>query len=142
MQRYGTEECRGCYGDNVWCRVLGAWLRTWNERWGLRRFVVTDVRFPNEADWIREHGGLVVKLYGRGRKLTAEQRAHPSEAGVDAITPDLAIDNSPENSVEAVNELLDTVKGWMTVEELTERPPQAVQEQMAALPNGLRREVI
>jgi len=55
------------------------------------RFVVTDVRFPNEVRRLRERGGVVVRL----RRPSAEQSdaasLHASETALDAM-PDDAFD--------------------------------------------------
>ena len=55
--------------------------------------VFDDLRFENEAEWVRDMGGIVVCLYRGGKEFTAD---HASEAGY--ATPDLLIKDygSPE----------------------------------------------
>ncbi|MCY0946801.1 hypothetical protein [Streptomyces antarcticus] len=62
LQRLGTEGGRAVLGENVWVDAL---LRD-RETWGPT--VITDVRFPNEADAIRAHGGLVLLVERPGQE--------------------------------------------------------------------------
>lgn len=57
LQRYGTEAHRDVFGDNFWVD---------NVRLGHhgRILMVTDVRFPNEAQAVRSAGGHVVRVVG------------------------------------------------------------------------------
>ncbi len=43
---------------------------------------ITDVRFENEADWIRSEGGVVVHIAGRETTVEGAAAQHASEAGV------------------------------------------------------------
>lgn len=52
--------------------------------------VIPDVRFDNEATWIREHGGIVIKLHRDEVKPVEE---HASEAGIDATLIDWHVVN-------------------------------------------------
>jgi hypothetical protein len=64
----------------VRCSALERWLRIWHARWGIQRFVVTDVRSRSELSWIHRMGGKVLALKGdRTRVLTAEENAHCPE---------------------------------------------------------------
>ncbi len=54
-------------------------------------WVITDVRFPNEAEAIRAAGGKVVKVHRPG--MAGDQDAHASEASVDLINPDVLFVN-------------------------------------------------
>lgn len=62
LQRLGTEAMRGTFGDDFWLR-----------RWELeaakhteRVVIVEDARFPNEADYLKAKGALVIGIY-RGK---------------------------------------------------------------------------
>lgn len=62
LQRYGTEGHRDVFGPDFW---LDAALPIETDGWyDDRLYVVTDVRFPNEAARIRDLGGTVVGLLG------------------------------------------------------------------------------
>ncbi|MGW3336180.1 deoxynucleotide monophosphate kinase family protein [Streptomyces sp. NPDC001009] len=69
LQRLGTEAGRGVLGENVWVDALFRDAETWGPT------VITDVRFPNEADAIRARGGLVVAI----RRPGVEAGRHVSE---------------------------------------------------------------
>ncbi len=53
--------------------------------------VITDVRYPNEADWIRANGGAIVAIERDG---TPEVRAHSSEEHFDELQPEHRISNN------------------------------------------------
>jgi hypothetical protein len=71
------------------------WLRMGMQRVDDQRtrgpVVVTDVRYPNEADAIRERGGLIVRVYRTG--TAPGPNAHESETALDDYEEDLAIEN-------------------------------------------------
>jgi hypothetical protein len=70
---------REIIGPNVW--VDAAFLG-WNPT---RPTVITDVRFPNEVQAIRDRGGLIVKIVREGHK---PPNNHVSETYVDEVDPD------------------------------------------------------
>lgn len=74
MQTLGTEWGRELVNPDFW--LLMAKQRLLNNGPGM---VVTDVRFPNEADWVRKHGLLIHVL----RPDAKEIEAHTSESGVE-----------------------------------------------------------
>jgi hypothetical protein len=90
LQRYGTEAHRDVFGEDFW---LDAALPA--ERNGIRGrvaydeslYVVTDVRFPNEAQRIRDLGGIVVGIIGP----SDDTGSHASEVPLDC---DLWINNT------------------------------------------------
>ena len=54
-----------------------------------RMVVVTDVRFQNEADYIREIGGVVIGIKGRN----PQTMSHSSETELNSIVPDITLIN-------------------------------------------------
>lgn len=90
LQEEGTERGRNVFGEDVWVRALLARLRKVEETWGIDQFVVTDVRFVNEVEFIHKHGGIVLRIDAPTRfannGMTAEQRQHPSECDLDRLT--------------------------------------------------------
>lgn len=61
-------------------------------RWcNLDRWVITDCRFPNEADAVRRAGGGVIKVVRPS--LQQEVDLHASETSIDEIEPDYLILN-------------------------------------------------
>ncbi|MGP3686216.1 hypothetical protein ACTVZO_16170 [Streptomyces sp. IBSNAI002] len=75
LQQLGTEGGRAVLGENVWVDAL---LRDY-ESWGPT--VITDVRFPNEADAIRSRGGLVLLVERAGQ----DHIAHAGHASENAL---------------------------------------------------------
>ena len=59
LQLLGTESGRNVFGDNLWTTSVKA--RIDNDRVNLDH-VITDVRFPNEIDVIRQWGGRVYRV--------------------------------------------------------------------------------
>jgi len=57
MQRTG-EAGRRAFGQDFWIRQASMRLNR-----ETRNVIVTDVRYPNEAEWIRESGGIVVRIF-------------------------------------------------------------------------------
>jgi hypothetical protein len=52
--------------------------------------VIADVRFPNEADWVRMHGGRLIRV----QREVAPVAAHESERFVDELAVDDTIYNT------------------------------------------------
>lgn len=87
-QTLGTEWGRSIEPE-FWLRIASARLDTLQDR-GLRHFVISDVRFLNEAAWIKLLGGEVWRVE---RPSAEPVREHASEL-ISHITPDRIIDNS------------------------------------------------
>ena len=58
---------------------------------GLGVFCVSDVRFMNEAAWVRKQGGVIWRVH---RDLAGPVREHVSESEQDDIKPNLTIHNN------------------------------------------------
>jgi hypothetical protein len=85
MQTAGTEWGRALIGEDFW---TGLWTSTANEVLAQgKRVVCDDCRFDNEADAVRDIGGVVLQLVGRG----GLPGMHSSEQGCDV---DLVIHNA------------------------------------------------
>lgn len=85
LQRLGTEAGRGVLGESVW---VDAAMRRVDAIDG--SVVVTDVRFPNEADAIREAGGIIVRVTRPGQVLGD---THPSETSMDGYPVHVEVTN-------------------------------------------------
>jgi hypothetical protein len=77
LQFYGTEAHREVFDDSFW--VDASLPKGWNPVSEL--VVVTDVRFPNEAERIHENGGVVWQINRPDGGKIAES-AHSSEVGL------------------------------------------------------------
>ena len=60
---------------------------------GYEGFAVSDVRFPNEADWIHKHGGIVVRVT-RNEGGTSVGADHSSETAMRNYACDVEISNN------------------------------------------------
>lgn len=85
LQRLGTEVGRNIIGPDVWVDV--ARNRIADLLYKGKAVVITDCRFENEADMVRDLGGLVIGINRQG----FERGEHPSEQG---IITDRVIDNT------------------------------------------------
>lgn len=91
LQHIGTEGVRDIIGQETW-------IELWRRRAshvvlgpeGTGRIVCTDVRFPNEADVVRELGGEVWRIERPGVQAV---NGHVSDAGVNAIRADVVVKN-------------------------------------------------
>jgi len=75
LQRLGTEAGRAVLGDTIWIDTAMQHVDQVNGP-----VVITDVRYPNEADAIRAAGGIVLRIDRPG--LTSSD-VHPSETAMD-----------------------------------------------------------
>lgn len=102
LQAMGTEAGRKILGENIWIDAI------FNQIHLTDNVVLTDVRFPNEAQRIKEEGGLVVRINRPG--VTA-LNAHPSETALSEWPFDYTIPN--EGSLDVLREMTHTfVYDW------------------------------
>jgi hypothetical protein len=90
LQAIGTEAGRA-YDPDIWIRRLDRRLRHPGPPIDIT--IIEDVRFTNEAEWIRSSGGSVWRVTGRAAALGASA-AHASEAGIPDDHIDIEVDNS------------------------------------------------
>jgi hypothetical protein len=57
LQLMGTEVGRNVFGENIWIHSLENKIKDVN-----RNYVITDVRFQNEIDWIRKQKGILIEI--------------------------------------------------------------------------------
>jgi hypothetical protein len=87
-QSLGTEWGRSMDSD-FWLRIAGSYLHKQQDAGGTH-FCVSDIRFANEAQWVRERGGVIWRI---DRPDAAAVRFHASEYAQLSIQPDLIIPN-------------------------------------------------
>lgn len=99
MQKLGTEFGRSI-SENLWIDVAQKKL---NE--ATNGLVISDVRFENEAEFIRKNGGQVWHIH---RETPLDPVAeHPSELGIKPRNGDLLISNN--KSIESLHALIDNI---------------------------------
>jgi hypothetical protein len=74
LQKLGTDAGRNVLGEDVWVDAALKYMREGGD------YVIPDVRFPNEADAIRDEGGLVFRVQ---RPDHGPANDHPSETALD-----------------------------------------------------------
>lgn len=101
LQKEGTEEGRDKMGENIWVDYLSKWIDLHQSR-GVKAFIITDVRFKNEVEFIKKRGGKVIRVEApqrnterlKAEKNTSNIRTHRSETELDDYkTFDLVVDN-------------------------------------------------
>jgi hypothetical protein len=97
LQLLGTEAGREIIHPNIWVNALFADFEDSN-------WIITDVRFPNEAQAIKDRGGIVIRVERPGGESHCGG-AHASETALDTYNFDYVIDNEGN-----IDELIDKVK--------------------------------
>lgn len=93
----GTEEGRQKFGYDIWIKTIHNWIKIYNSR-GIKRFIIPDVRFQNEVDWIKSLNGIVIKINAPNRYIARVKEeanndsekiqkiiSHESESMIDKI---------------------------------------------------------
>lgn len=99
MQTLGTEWGRQIVSPTLWLDLAAREIES--NRYCGYHSVVTDVRFDNEADMIRDMGGVIWHIQ---RENIPQVSAHASESGVSLKSGDIIIDNNG-----TLNDLFDSV---------------------------------
>lgn len=81
LQILATEQGRNLWGEDIWVHTMFAWMNLYYEDWGMNKFVVPDVRFPNEVKAIQKLDGKIYRVVSNreGRYLTSDAKEHSSE---------------------------------------------------------------
>lgn len=85
LQWYGTEYCCNLIGKDYWIKRLAEFEPD-------KLNIVTDVRFLNEADYLRKKGAVMVQIVRDRRWWNPDQ--HISETEMDGYLPDYVVNNS------------------------------------------------
>jgi hypothetical protein len=104
QQKVGTEAFRNNISENTWVNALFA-NREESSRW-----IITDVRFPNEVNAIKERNGLLVRIE---RPSSDHTDTHPSETSLDdynnwdfLITNNSTLENYKNKVIEFYNKFM------------------------------------
>lgn len=109
FQKVGTEAGREIFGEDLWIRN---WLKFYEEHKDVTNIVVTDVRFDNEADIIRELGGVVWHVSSsRPTALSRQAQQHASEKGIKFKPGDFRVAN--DSSFAALYAKIDQLLGCL-----------------------------
>lgn len=102
LQKLGTDAMRNGLHDNVWVNALMADY-TPDEDGDLPNWIVTDTRFENEAQAIKDKGGIIIRVNRPGVEPIND---HPSEVGLDHWKFDYTVANLSD-----IFDLKETVRG-------------------------------
>lgn len=87
LQTFGTDYAREYITAGIWLRVAERYIAALNKP----VIVIPDVRFENEAEWVRQQNGVIVHL----QRADAETiNAHISENGIRQQPEDFVIENN------------------------------------------------
>ena len=89
LQKLGTDAIRDNLHENTWVNATLADYTT-ESNW-----IITDTRFPNEAEAIKKAGGIVVRI---NRPGVQPINPHPSETSLDDWNFDAVINNDGDVS--------------------------------------------
>jgi hypothetical protein len=121
LQTYGTEIGRESK-KNIWVDALHMWITVFTKRWARKDlipvFIITDVRFVNEAEYILKQDGIIFRIDAPGRteaKLRQEAgndneqyqaiKFHRSEISLDDFEFSAKINNDNSSDEEIINTL-------------------------------------
>lgn len=109
LQSFATEENRDKLSSDTWINALYMWIQLFQSR-GFEHFIIPDVRFENEAQFIKKQGGILIKIIAPDRtqeKVLQETKGdtdkaqkllnHSSEKGISDEYFDLILDNTKHN---------------------------------------------
>jgi hypothetical protein len=66
LQIEGTQNGRDKMGEDIWIKYTHKWSEIFKER-GFDTFVITDCRFKNEVNYIKNNNGLLIKIIAQER---------------------------------------------------------------------------
>lgn len=93
----GTEEGRQKFGYDIWIKTIHNWIKVYNSR-GIERFIIPDVRFQNEVDWIKSLNGVVLKINAPNRYMARVKE----EANNDSEKIKNIISHESENMIDKI----------------------------------------
>lgn len=105
-QTLGTEWGRCNVHPDFWMQLAGRWMDdVIGTTFGSCKFAISDVRFLNEAAWVRKRGGVIWRIEREGVERV---RTHVSESQIYGFAADRIIPNhgTPEALNDAVMEAL------------------------------------
>jgi hypothetical protein len=106
LQKLGTEGLRDGLHTNTWVNALMADYKCVPadrapNGWDCNNWIITDTRFPNEAQAIKDAGGIIIRVTRPG---IGPVNDHPSETGLNQWNFDYEIQNDGtlENLINSV----------------------------------------
>lgn len=102
LQKLGTEGVRNGVHTNAWVNALFAdykdeyEMSTYGHTPKYPNWIITDMRFPNEMDGVKERGGVCIRIVRKlpDQDYTTLEALHPSETALDNEEFDYTIYNN------------------------------------------------
>lgn len=108
LQTLGTEWGREMVSDRLWLDLaLERTIPAWEAKHGPTSWVLPDVRFPNEAKVLREHGFTIWRINRPG--CTGD--GHASETEMDGIIADYTLTN--DDTLDSLYRQVDILLSFM-----------------------------
>jgi hypothetical protein len=102
LQRIGHGARQSLIPD-VWVQTLAGRI----DANAPQNVVISDVRYPNEARWVQEHG-LLVRVTRPGVDRSGPEHQHPTETSIDSFAVDWDFEN-----IGTIDELCEDVDSWL-----------------------------
>lgn len=113
LQKLGLEAMREGFDYDVWIKTFFANYHEENN------YMITDVRFPNEIEAIQKHGGIVIRLDGRGDD---DGDKHFSESALDGFDGYDYVVNNNGSIKDYENEVIKLIDSLFTNKDFLEYP--------------------
>lgn len=97
LQKLGTEAMREGLHQNTWANAFWSDYDEYNDYW-----LITDIRFPNEYESVKDRNGIVIKVV---RDIEIPKHEHESETALDSYRFDYVINNNKD-----INHLISEVE--------------------------------
>lgn len=102
-QLFGTEFGRDCIDNQLWLNYAPQNNVVWQ-----------DVRFEDEARWVKQTGGILIKI--EAERETTKENKHVSEIGFDENFIDIFVENTGtleelQQQAEVIGEVIKTILG-------------------------------
>lgn len=100
LQKLGTEAMREGLHQNTWANAFWSDFDEYNDHW-----LITDIRFPNEYESVKDRNGIVIKVV---RDIEIPKHEHESETALDSYRFDYVINNNKD-----INHLISEVETFL-----------------------------
>ena len=110
FQKVGTELFRNTLphlcdniNDDIWIKSIEKRIIKLNKENNITKFVIPDIRFINEADFIKKYNGKIILI----KRFNKTSDTHVSEKNIDLIKYDYIVENTNtiNNLYKKINEL-------------------------------------
>lgn len=112
MQYIGTDLFRDCFDKEIWIKI--AQRKIDNLRNAGKNVIITDCRFPNEIEFIRSQGGIILVIYENDDDLkpSSDTTLHASENSFQSAikTSDFYYQNKKDGLDNMHNDICDLVE--------------------------------